>query len=116
MSAAKPPAFAIHKSPILWEQSWQRYLDELYSKTPTSVEKLVILGSMPDSVIREAFKTNHAALCELQCDIFNFAAEQCTKDDFDRKWRAAGAETQEKCYFDAMKRICNMPGMEVQRE
>ena len=118
--SAKPPALAKFKSPIVWEQIWQKYLDNLYIKTPISVlkswDKPRILGSTPESTINAAFKAAHDAICQLQRDIFHFAAEKCAEDDFERKWRVAGPKVQETCYFEAIKRICNIPGMEKQRQ
>jgi hypothetical protein len=118
MSTKPPPAFALHKTPIMWEQRWQKYLDDLYVKHPNlkSLKKLFLLESPPDSVIRQAFKSNHSVLCQLQRRIFNFAAERCTEDDFDRKWRAAGPKAQEECFFHAMKRIAVIGAMEFQRK
>jgi hypothetical protein len=118
--SAKPPALAKFKSPIVWEQIWQKYLDNLYTKTPISVlkssDKPSILESAPESTINAALEAAHDALCRLQRDIFHFAAEKCAEDDFERKWRVAGPKTQERCYFEAIKRICDIPGMEKQRQ
>jgi hypothetical protein len=117
-----PTSFAKSRSPIKWEQEWQKDLDSLYTKASISrleaareaSNRFASSGLMKESSI-SVLKTNHLALCKLQRDIFSFATEKCTVDNFEDKWRAAGPKLREKHYFEAMKRVCDVSDMEAQR-
>jgi hypothetical protein len=105
-----------------WEEEWQKNLNSLYTKA--SISHLKTAGEASNSLSCYAMKdtnisvlkTNHQALCKLQRDTLSFAAEKCTVDNFEDKWRAAGPKLREKHYFEAMKQVCNVSDMERQRK